>query len=131
MSGLSLSNVLFFLTTTFFPAADVGTSAGTSEAPCQLLGTNGESAAAASVDMADDAGRMADDRALDGKLAATANNSSRVAVRTEHRLTDVIEVDGGVILIGLGYLNNTIIYVVVSSTTAAFNDDWPQDLRNR
>lgn len=71
---------------------------------------------------------MADDRALDGKLAATANNSSRVAARTERRLTDVVEVDGGVISIGLGYLNNTIIYAVVSSTTAAFNDDWLQDL---
>lgn len=131
MSGLSLSNVLFFLTTTVLPAADVGTSAGTFEAPCQLLGTNGESAAAASVDTADDAGRMADDRALDGKLAATANNSSRVMVRTEHRLTDVVEVGGGAISISLGYLNNTIIYAVVSLTTAAFNDDWPQDLRNR
>jgi len=130
MSGLSLSNVLFFLTTTVLPAADVGTSAGTSEAPCHLLCTNGESAAAASVDTADDAGRMADDWALDGKLAATANNSSRVAARTERRLTDVVEVDGGVISIGLGYLNNTILYAVVSSTTAAFNDDWLQDLRN-
>jgi len=130
MSGLSLSNVLFFLTTVL-PAADVGTSAGTSEDPCQLLGTNGESAAAASVDTGDDAGRMAEDRALDGKLAATANNSRRVAVRTEHRLTDVVEVDGDVISIGLGYLNNTIIYAVVSSTTAAFNNDWPQDLRNK
>jgi len=110
MSGLSLSNVLFFLTTTVLPAADADTSAGTSEAPCQLLGTNGEAAASVSVDTADDAGRMADDRALDGKLAATANNSSRVPVRMEQRRTDVVEVGGGAISICLRYLGYTIVY---------------------
>lgn len=119
MSGLSLSNVLFFLTTTEFPAADADTSAGTSKDPSELLGTNGEAAASVSVDTADDAGRMADDRAPDGKLAATANNSSRVAVRTEQRRTDVVEIGDGAISICLRYLGNTRIYTSVWSMTAA------------
>jgi len=119
MRGLSLSNVLFFLTTTDLPAASAGTSAWTAETPCQLLETNGE--VAASVDAAEDAGRMADDRAPDGKLAATATNSSRVAVKTEHRRTDVVVVWKGVISIDLRYFQYIVYRCMID--TAATDDD--------
>jgi len=118
ISGLSLSNVLFFLTTAL-PAASAGTSAWTAEAPCQLLGTNGE--AAASVDAADDAGRMADERAPDGKLAATATNSSRVAVKTEHRRTDVVVFCKGVISVDLRYFQYVVYHCMVDA--AAIDGD--------
>jgi len=113
MSGLSLSNVLFFLTTTALPAASAGTSAWTAETPCQLLGTNGE--AAASVDAADDAGRMADDLAPDGKLTTTATNSSRVAVKTEHRRTDVVVVCKGVISVDFRYFQYVVYHCMVDA----------------
>jgi len=99
MSGLSLSNVLFFLTTTVLPAADAGSSAWMTEDPCQLLGTNGE--AAASVDAAEVMVRMADDRSADGKLVTTATNNNRMTDKTEQCRTDVVVVCEGVILVDL------------------------------
>jgi len=80
------------------------------EAPCKLLGTNGE--AAASVDAADDAGRMADDRAPDGKLTTTATNSSSMADKTEHRRTDVVVVCEDIILVDLKEFINMLYSAV-------------------
>jgi len=113
MSGLSLSNVLFFLTTTALPAASAGTSACMAEVPCSLLGTNGE--ASASVNAEDDAGRMADDRAPDGKLAATATNSIRVAVKTEHRRTDFVVVCKDAISVDLRYIQYVVYRCMVDA----------------